>query len=317
MKDKIRIGVSSCLVGEKVRWNGDHKQDKYVRQVLSKYFEYTPVCPEMEVGMGVPRETVALYGNIEKPRMISKKTQTDWTEPMEKYIKDRIDSLHSNDLCGYIFKSKSPSCGLGRVPLYSEFGSNKVKHGPGMFAKEFINSFPLVPTEDEGRLNDPRIRENFIVRVFSFKRFNLLLKEKFSLGKWVKFHTQHKFLLLAHSRKHYDELGELVAHAKSIKPSSLKEKYGSLFMEALICKTTPKKNTDVLLHMMGFFKKVLNKVEKEDILSAIEDYRSEILPLIVPVTLIRHQVKKYNIKYLRDQVYLNPHPKELMLLNHV
>ena len=317
MKDKIRIGVSSCLVGEKVRWNGDHKQDKYVRQVLSKYFEYTPVCPEMEVGMGVPRETVALYGDVEKPKMISKKTQTDWTGPMQKYIKNRIDSLNSDDLCGYIFKSKSPSCGLGRVPLYSEFGSNKVKHGPGMFAKAFINSFPLVPTEDEGRLNDPRIRENFIVRVFSFKRFNLLLKENFSLGKWVKFHTQHKFLLLAHSRKHYDELGELVAHAKSIKPSSLKEKYGSLFMEALICKTTPKKNTDVLLHMMGFFKKVLNKVEKEDILTAIEDYRSEILPLIVPVTLIRHQVKKYNIKYLRDQVYLNPHPKELMLLNHV
>jgi len=317
MKDKIKIGVSSCLIGEKVRWNGDHKQDRYVREILSRYFEYIPVCPEVEVGMGVPRETVALYGDPEKPSMISKKTQTDWTKPMEKYIKSRINTLSADDLCGYIFKSKSPSCGMSRVPLYSEFGSHKVKHGPGMFANAFINSFPLVPTEDEGRLNDPRIRENFIVRVFSFKRFNLLLKEKFSLGKWVKFHTQHKFLLLAHSRKHYDELGELVAHAKTIKPAALKEKYGSLFMEALTCKTTPKKNTDVLLHMMGFFKKLLNKVEKEDILAAIEDYRNEILPLIVPVTIIRHQVKKYNIEYLRDQVYLNPHPKELMLLNHV
>ena len=317
MTEKIRIGVSSCLIGEKVRWNGDHKQDRYVREILSRYFEYIPVCPEVEVGMGVPRETVALYGDPEKPSMISKKTQTDWTKPMEKYIKSRINTLSADDLCGYIFKSKSPSCGMGRVPLYSEFGSHKVKHGPGMFANAFINSFPLVPTEEEGRLNDPRIRENFIVRVFSFKRFNLLLNEKFSLGQWVKFHTQHKFLLLAHSRKHYDELGELVAHSKTIKPSELKKKYGELFMEALTSKSTPKKNTDVLLHMMGFFKKLLTKIEKEDILSTIEDYRSEILPLIVPVTLIRHQVKKHNIEYLHDQVYLNPHPKELMLLNHV
>ena len=317
MTEKIRIGVSSCLIGEKVRWNGDHKQDRYVREILSRYFEYIPVCPEVEVGMGVPRETVALYGDPEKPSMISKKTQTDWTKPMEKYIKSRINTLSADDLCGYIFKSKSPSCGMGRVPLYSEFGSHKVKHGPGMFANAFINSFPLVPTEEEGRLNDPRIRENFIVRVFSFKRFNLLLNEKFSLGQWVKFHTQHKFLLLAHSRKHYDDLGELVAHSKTIKPSELKKKYGELFMEALTSKSTPKKNTDVLLHMMGFLKKLLTKIEKEDILSTIEDYRSEILPLIVPVTLIRHQVKKHNIEYLRDQVYLNPHPKELMLLNHV
>ena len=317
MTEKIRIGVSSCLIGEKVRWNGDHKQDRYVREILSRYFEYIPVCPEVEVGMGVPRETVALYGDPEKPSMISKKTQTDWTKPMEKYIKSRINTLSADDLCGYIFKSKSPSCGMGRVPLYSEFGSHKVKHGPGMFANAFINSFPLVPTEEEGRLNDPRIRESFIVRVFSFKRFNLLLNEKFSLGQWVKFHTQHKFLLLAHSRKHYDELGELVAHSKTIKPSELKKKYGELFMEALTSKSTPKKNTDVLLHMMGFLKKLLTKIEKEDILSTIEDYRSEILPLIVPVTLIRHQVKKHNIEYLHDQVYLNPHPKELMLLNHV
>jgi uncharacterized protein YbgA (DUF1722 family)/uncharacterized protein YbbK (DUF523 family) len=317
MTEKIRIGVSSCLIGEKVRWNGDHKQDRYVREILSRYFEYIPVCPEVEVGMGVPRETVALYGDPEKPSMISKKTQTDWTKPMEKYIKSRINTLSADDLCGYIFKSKSPSCGMGRVPLYSEFGSHKVKHGPGMFANAFINSFPLVPTEEEGRLNDPRIRENFIVRVFSFKRFNLLLNEKFSLGQWVKFHTQHKFLLLAHSRKHYDELGELVAHSKTIKPSELKKKYGELFMEALTSKSTPKKNTDVLLHMMGFLKKLLTKIEKEDILSTIEDYRREILPLIVPVTLIRHQVKKHNIEYLHDQLYLNPHPKELMLLNHV
>lgn len=317
METKIKIGVSSCLLGEKVRWNGDHKQDRYVREVLANYFEYIPVCPEMEVGMGVPRETVALYGDLEKQRMVSKKTQTDWTKPMEQYIKGRINSLTHDELCGYIFKSKSPSCGLGRVPVYSEFGSHKVRHGPGLFAKAFTRKFPLIPTEDEGRLNDPRIRENFIVKVFSFYRLQNLLNKGFSSGALVKFHTQHKFLLLAHSRKHYSALGELVAHTKAFKPSELKEKYGNIFMEAFSLKSTPKKNTDVLLHMMGFLKKILTKGEKEDILSTIEDYRKELLPLIVPVTLIRHQVNKHNIEYLADQVYLNPHPKELMLRNHV
>jgi len=317
MKNKIKIGVSSCLIGEKVRWNGDHKQNHFVREILANYFEYVSVCPEMEVGMGVPRETVALYGNLEKSRMISKKTQTDWTKPMEYYIKDRISSLEHENLCGYIFKSKSPSCGLGRVPVYAEFGSHRVRHGAGVFAKAFTNKFPLVPTEDEGRLNDPMIRENFIVKVFSFSRLKDLFKINFSIGKLVRFHTQQKFLLLAHSRKYYDELGQLVAKPKSLTKEVLKEEYGKTFMKALTFKATPKKNTDVLLHMMGFLKKVLSKGEKEDILNTIQDYRRGLFPLIVPVTLIRHQAKKHNIEYLKDQAYLNPHPKELMLRNHV
>jgi len=317
MDSKIKIGVSSCLLGEKVRWNGDHKQNHFVREILANYFEYISICPEMEVGMGVPRETVALYGNLEKSRMISRKTQTDWTKPMKKYIKVRINSLTREDLCGFIFKSKSPSCGLSRVPVYSEFGSHSVRHGSGMFAQEFTNKFPLIPTEDEGRLNDSRIRENFIVKVFSFYRLQNLFKENFSIGRLVKFHTQQKYLLLAHSRKHYDALGQLVAKPKSLKIEDLKDRYGKIFMEALTFKATPKKNTDVLLHMMGFLKQILSKEEKADILSTIEDYRKELLPLVVPVTLIHHQVNKHNIEYLMNQVYLKPHPKELMLRNHV
>ena len=317
MDSKIKIGVSSCLLGEKVRWNGDHKQNHFVREILANYFEYISICPEMEVGMGVPRETVALYGNLEKSRMISRKTQTDWTKPMQKYIKVRINSLTREDLCGFIFKSKSPSCGLSRVPVYSEFGSHSVRHGSGMFAREFTNKFPLIPTEDEGRLNDSRIRENFIVKVFSFYRLQNLFKENFSIGRLVKFHTQQKYLLLAHGRKHYDALGQLVAKPKSLKTEDLKDRYGKIFMEALTFKATPKKNTDVLLHMMGFLKQILSKGEKADILSTIEDYRKELLPLIVPVTLIHHQVHKHNIEYLMNQLYLKPHPKELMLRNHV
>jgi uncharacterized protein YbgA (DUF1722 family)/uncharacterized protein YbbK (DUF523 family) len=318
MKNKIKIGVSSCLVGEKVRWNGEHKQDRFVREVLAGYFEYIPVCPEVEVGMGIPRETVALYGTLEKPRMISRKTQTDWTKEMRHYIKGRIHQLTRDDLCGYIFKSKSPSCGLGRVPVHTEVGSSRVRHGNGMFADAFIEKFPWVPTEDEGRLNDPRIRENFIVRVFSFNRLQTsLLQKKAHHGALVKFHTQHKFLLLAHSRKHYQMLGGIVAEAKGKDWNKVLQSYVSTFMEALALKSTPKKNTDVLLHMMGFLKKLLSGEEKKDILATIDDYRRELIPLVVPLTLVRHYVKKFKIEYLQDQIYLNPHPRELMLRNHV
>ena len=317
MKNKIKIGVSSCLLGEKVRWNGDHKQDRYVRDVLGKYFEYIPTCPEVEVGMGTPREIVALYGTLEKPRMIGKKTQTDWTKKINEYTKDRVNELAKHDLCGYIFKSKSPSCGTGRVNVCSEFGSTKIRHGLGMFAKAFIKTLPLVPVEDEGRLHDSRIKENFIIRVFCFYRLGCLLRERFAIRKLVKFHTKHKFLLLSHSRKHYDIMGKLVANAKLLKVEELKARYSKLFMEALTYKSTQKKNTNVLLHMTGFLKKILTSDEKEDILATIEDYRKELLPIVVPITLIQHQVKKHKIEYLQDQVYLNPHPKELMLRNHV
>ena len=317
MKEKIKIGMSSCLLGEEVRWDGDHKHDQYVRDVLGSYFDYVSICPEVDVGMGVPRETVALYGTLENPKMITKRSKTDWTKKMNHYTKDRIHELTKENLCGYVFKSKSPSCGIGKVPIYSEFGSSRMRHGSGMFASSFVKVFPLVPVEDEGRLHDPVIRENFIVRIFCFHRLQLLVRKSFSIGSLVRFHTRHKFLILSHSRKKYDDMGELVANAKKIKTAELKTRYSKLFMAALTYKSTPKKNTDVLLHMVEFLKKILTREEKKDILSVIEDYRNELLPLVVPVTLIYHQVKKHNIEYLLDQVYLNPHPKELMLRNHV
>jgi len=317
MKEKIKIGMSSCLLGEEVRWDGDHKYDQYVRDVLGSYFDYVSICPEVDVGMGVPRETVALYGTLENPKMITKRSKTDWTKKMNHYTKDRIHELTKENLCGYVFKSKSPSCGIGKVPIYSEFGSSRMRHGSGMFASSFVKVFPLVPVEDEGRLHDPVIRENFIVRIFCFHRLQLLVRKSFSIGSLVRFHTRHKFLILSHSRKKYDDMGELVANAKKIKTAELKTRYSKLFMEALSYKSTPKKNMDVLLQITGLLKQILTKEEKKDILSVIEDYRNELLPLVVPVTLIYHQVKKHNIEYLLDQVYLNPHPKELMLRNHV
>lgn len=318
MKNKIKIGVSSCLIGEKVRWNGDHQKNRYVKDILSKYFEYVPVCPEVEVGMGIPRETVALYGETEKPKMISQKTKTDWTSKMNRYAKDRIKELADENLCGYIFKSRSPSCGLSRIPVYDEVDKSKARHRSGLFSNLFIKANPLIPTEDEGRLTDPGFRENFIVRVFCFSRLKEeLLNRKARSKDIVEFHTRHKFLLLAHSRKHYQALGKIVAEVKDKPWNRVLSSYTLIFMEALILKSTPKKNTDVLMHMMGFLKKNLAKEEKKDIFDAIEDYRNELIPLIVPITLVRHQVKKHNIEYLLNQVYLNPHPKELMLRNHV
>lgn len=168
--EKIKIGVSSCLTGERVRWDGDHKQDSYITDVLARYFNFIPICPEVEVGMGVPRETVALYGTLENHRMLSRKTETDWTRKMNRYSKNCVGELKKSGLCGYIFKSKSPSCGMSEVPVYSINGSRILGHGPGMFADIFMKKFPLIPVEDEARLNDPVIRENFIARVFSYHK---------------------------------------------------------------------------------------------------------------------------------------------------
>jgi len=313
---KMRVGVSSCLLGEKVRWNGDHKQDLYVKDLLGRYFEWVPVCPEVEAGMGIPRETVQLQGDPQKPRMVGTVTGEDWTARMNRYSQKRARELVPLNLCGYIFKNRSPSCGIARIKVYDDAG-RAAPNGRGLFAGAVMDHVPLLPIEDEGRLRDARIRENFITRVFAFYRLNTFLGKKFTHSSLVAFHTAHKFLLLAHSRKHYDALGRLVAQAKQIAPSVLKTRYAEEFMHALSFKSTPKKNADVLYHMLGFFKKQLNAVEKEDVIEAIEDYRKELVPLIVPVTLIRHHVRKHGIDYLRDQVYLHPHPKELMLRNHV
>jgi uncharacterized protein YbgA (DUF1722 family)/uncharacterized protein YbbK (DUF523 family) len=315
--EKIRIGISSCLLGEKVRWNGEHKENWFAREVLGKYFEYVPVCPEVEVGMGVPRETVHLKGDNDSQRLVGTKTGKDWTAKMVRLSEKKNRELASHRLSGFIFKKGSPSCGISRIPVYSESGGKLNTQSRGVFARAFIATFPLTPVEEEGRLNDMKIRENFIVRVFSFHRLQNLFQRGFSRGALVNFHTRHKFLLLSHSRKHYDALGRLVAGVGKLTPQELKTGYSQLFMEGLTYKSTPKKNTDVLIHMLGFLKKYLTKEEKQDILSILEDYRKEIVPLIVPITLIRHYVKQHNITYLLEQVYLNPHPKELMLRNHV
>ena len=313
---KIKLGVSTCLLGENVRYDGGHKLDRFLTDTLGQYVEYVPVCPEVECGLGVPRESMHLEGDPDSPRLITSRTNRDMTECMVSWAKRRVVEIEEEDLCGFIFKSDSPSSGMERVKVYNEKGM-QVKKGIGMFARIFMEHFPLLPVEDEGRLHDSELRENFIERIFALKRWREVLTKKESRGNVVDFHTKHKLLILSHSPKHYQTTGKLVARAKELSLREFYQEYQILLMESLMLKTTPKKNANVLQHMMGYFKEQLSSDEKQELLEVIEVYRKAYTPLIVPITLIQHYVRKYDQPYLKQQVYLNPHPLELQLRNHV
>jgi uncharacterized protein YbgA (DUF1722 family)/uncharacterized protein YbbK (DUF523 family) len=314
--EKIKLGISACLLGENVRYDGGHKLDHFLKETLGQYVGYVPVCPEVECGLPIPRESMHLEGDPESPRLVTSRTKQDMTERMGKWAKKRVVELEKENLCGFIFKSGSPSSGMERVKVYNEKGI-PLKEGVGMFARIFMEHYPLLPVEDEGRLHDPKLRENFVERLFTLKRWREVLEKKERRGSLIDFHTQHKLLILSHSPKHYQIMGKLVARAKDIPLKELYQQYQTILMEALRLKTTPKKHTNVLMHMMGYFKEQLSSDEKQELLEVIDHYRQEYIPLIVPMTLINHYVRKYDQPYLNQQVYLNPHPLELQLRNHV
>ena len=313
--DKIRIGVSTCLMGETVRYDGGHAHDRYVTDTLGRYVEFVPVCPETEAGLGIPREPMRLVGDPASPRLLTIKTKKDMTDILTTWAKKRVRQLEKGNLCGFIFKSKSPSSGMERVKVYTE-GGMPVKKGVGLFAKEFMAHFPLLPVEEDGRLHDPGIRENFIERIFTLKRWRSTLDQRKTIGRLVAFHTAHKLQVLSHSTTHYREMGRLVAQTKGMKIAEVYAQYEALLMEALKLRATVKKNTNVLQHMMGYFKKQLTPDEKRELLEVIRDFHAELVPLIVPLTLFKHYVRKYDQPYLRGQIYLSPHPLELKLRNH-
>ena len=316
MNEKIRIGISSCLLGNKVRWNAGHKLDRYLTDTLGNFVEYVPVCPEVEAGFGVPRESFRLVGDPDHPRLITFKSKTDHTEQMIRWTGKRVRELEKENLCGFIFKSDSPSSGMMRVKVYGEKGMPE-KKGGGLFARAYMDHFPLIPVEEDGRLHDPAIRENFIERIFTLKRWRDGVAQSLSMGSLVDFHTRHKLLIVSHSQKHAGLMGKLVADGKKMPLKELHSRYEELLMEALALKTTAKKNNNVLQHLMGYFKKQLSVDEKEELLEVFDQYRQELLPLIVPLTLINHYVRKYDQPYLKMQTYLNPHPVELKLRTHV
>ncbi|HTY63559.1 MAG TPA: DUF523 and DUF1722 domain-containing protein [Acidobacteriota bacterium] len=316
METKIRLGISSCLLGNAVRYDGGHKLDRFIVETLGKYVEYVPVCPEVECGMPVPRESMRLEGDPESPRLITTRTRMDKTDQMMCWTKRRVLELEQEGLMGFIFKSDSPSSGMERVKIYNDSGMASRK-GVGMFARAFMEHFPLLPVEEEGRLHDPALRENFVERIFALARWREVLAGKADRGDLVAFHSRHKLLILAHSAKHYQELGRLVAQVKQSPLRKVFEEYQKRFMEALKLRATAKKNANVLMHMAGYFKDQLSSGEKAELAWIIEMYRREMIPLIVPITLLQHYVRKYDQPYLRDQYYLNPHPIELQLRNHV
>ena len=314
--EKIKLGISTCLLGQNVRYDGGHRLDRFLTNTLGQYVEYVPVCPEVECGLPIPREAMHLEGNPNSPRLVTIHTKQDMTNRMVQWAKKRIVALEKEDLYGFIFKSNSPSCGVERIRVYNKKGMS-VKKGVGILAKIFTEHFRLLPIEDEGCLHESDLRENFIERIFTLKRWREALAKKEGRGVVVDFHAAHKILILSHSPKHYQMMGKLVAKAKEIPTKELYQQYQAILMEALQLKTTPKKNANVLQHMMGYFKEQLSSDEKKELLEVIDHYRREDIPLIGPVTLIQHYVRKYDQPYLKQQVYLNPHPIELQLRNHV
>lgn len=313
-ENKITIGVSSCLLGNEVRYDGGHKHDRYITETLGRYLSFVPVCPEVECGLPIPREAMRLVGEVDRPRLVTNKTGVDHTDRMLTWARKKVAELEKENLCGFIFKNRSPSSGMERVKVYD--GNNVPRAvGVGIFARAFKDHFPLLPTEEEGRLHDPLLRENFIEQIFVYQRWREVADAP-TAAKLISFHTTHKLLLMAHSEKHTREMGRLMAQAGSLELDTFTERYQELLMAAMSLKPTTKKHVNVLQHMMGFFKKLISADEKQELLSVIEQFRNNIVPLIVPVTLINHYIRKYQEPYLMQQLYLNPHPLELKLRNH-
>jgi uncharacterized protein YbgA (DUF1722 family)/uncharacterized protein YbbK (DUF523 family) len=313
--DPIRIGVSSCVIGEEVRWNGGHSRQRYLTDMLGPFVEYVPVCPEVEVGMGVPRPTVRLVREGDDLRMIDPKNEVDWTSSMRRLSRTRSSELADAGLHGFVLKKDSPTCGVFRVRIYTDSGVER--NGQGLFATALIQRMPHLPVEEEGRLNDARIRENFVERIFAYRRLKDLFRPRWTVGDVVAFHTREKLLLRAHDERGYRELGKLVAGAKSVPRAAFAGDYADRFMEIMKRPATVAKHVNVLQHMLAFLRWQDDDVGRAEMHTAIADYRAGLVPLVVPVTLIQHLARRHDQQILLDSSYLSPHPKELMLRNHV
>jgi uncharacterized protein YbgA (DUF1722 family)/uncharacterized protein YbbK (DUF523 family) len=315
MDDKIRLGISTCLLGEPVRYDGQHKLDRYLRDTLGQYVEFVPVCPEVEAGFGVPRPTMRLEGDPEEPRLVTPHDGADQTARMQAWCRQRVGELAGEGLCGFVFKSNSPSSGMERVKVYGPSGVPR-KVGVGLFARAFMEQFPLLPVEEDGRLHDPALRENFVERIFVMRRWRQYRESAPTLGGLVAFHTAHKLLLMSHSVEAYRAIGRMVAEGKGRPLGELLADYEAALLPALKLLATRAKNTNALQHAMGYLKKSLEADEKAELLELIEAYRTGTATLAIPMTLLNHYVRKFRIEYLAGQVYLHPHPIELQLRNH-
>jgi len=316
INERIRLGISACLLGEPVRFDGGHKRDPFLVESLGQFVEWVPVCPEVESGLDAPRESMRLVQADGRIRLLTNKTAQDHTTRMRGYARHRVEELADDELFGFVLKKDSPTCGLERVKVYGTAGM-PAKSGRGLFADALVTRFPLLPVEEEGRLNDPRLRENFVERIFAYRRLTALFTARWSIGDVVRFHTAHKLTLMAHRPAAYQRLGRLVASGKATARREFQDRYSAEFMTALATIATPRRHTNVLQHMLGYFKQALDRESRAELLALIEDYAGGSVPLVVPLTLFVHHIRRCGVPYLADQVYLRPHPVELMLRNHV
>ena len=312
----IRIGISACLLGQQVRFDGGHKRDSFLTGTFGTFVEWVPVCPEVESGLGTPREAMRLVRHEGDSRLITVKTGIDLTGTLRRFSRSRVSALARENLSGYVLKKDSPSCGLERVKVYDPNGA-PARTGRGLFASALVEALPYLPVEEEGRLSDPRLRDNFVERVFAYWRLRQLFTGRWTIGELVGFHTAHKLLLLAHEPEAYRRIGRLVASARRLPKHDLEQRYTDGFMRALTKMATAGRHTNVLQHMAGYFTDRLDTGSRQELTDVIADYRRGLVPLIVPLTLVRHYVRTFDIAYLAGQMYLQPHPKELMLRNHV
>jgi uncharacterized protein YbgA (DUF1722 family)/uncharacterized protein YbbK (DUF523 family) len=309
------LGISSCLLGEQVRWDGGHKRDPWLAEQLGRFVRYYPVCPEVGCGFGVPRESLRLVDDLHAPRLVTLRTKQDHTRRMLQWARRRVRELEGEGLCGFIFKGKSPSCGTEGVRVYSDKKKEaSTVRGQGVFAGVFVEHFPLIPVEDDGRLHNPQLRANFIERVFVMKQWrDGLHQRRRSRGDLVRFHTEHELLILSHSRRHHRDMGNLLARAKAVPTAVLFAEYQRLLLEALRFKATPTKHSNVLHHITGYFKKQLARDEREELQEVIDCYRRGQAPLSVPIDRINHYAQLFDSAYLQGQRYLHPETWQLQM----
>lgn len=310
---KIQIGISSCLLGEEVRYDGGHKRNVYITGALSQYFDFKAICPEMAIGLGVPRPTIRQVDMGQGVRVVGvKDASLDVTDKLRSFSQEACRSMQG--ISGYILKKDSPSCGMDRVRVYNSSDMPE-KRGRGIFADALMQAHPNLPVEEEGRLMDPMLRENFIERVFIYFRWQQLVKSGLTAQKLIEFHTRHKFNLLAHDESIYRQLGRMVAEVVDNNLQALANNYIDMLMGGLKKPASRKRHTNVLMHIMGFFKNQLSAEDKQEMLDILDAYRLGLVPLIVPITMLRHHLRRSPHPYIEQQYYMNPYPEELMLRN--
>ena len=310
---RLRLGVSACLLGARVRFDGGHKRNRFIIEELGAHFEFVPFCPEVAIGMGTPRPSIRLVGEVQAPRAIASRNDgLDVTEALQEYSTTTARQL--DGFCGFVFKKDSPSCGMERVKVYGDTGMPQ-RNGSGIFARAVQEANPLLPVEEEGRLNDPGLRENFVSRVLVYARWQALRRQRLSKKGMIDFHTRHKLLLLAHSPSAYRELGGMLARLDNVPLEALAGRYIERVMQVLKTQASRKRHVNVLQHLLGYLRKQVDDVNRADLVNVIDDYRRGLVPLVVPVTLLQHHFRRNPNPYISRQVYLNPHPRELMLRN--